>query len=200
MGANKIKKRIVMRIRKDSPFYGITAEEMEDMFQEAENGRTHDQLAEFWEQEKGVGTDTEQVTRFLARVRHERSLRMSYDSVDAVAEFAEEAASGKARDGLIEAARQRLFEEALANGDKDLLLELYRAANEERARERELAVSQRKAAVAEARLQLQERMAQHLLNGNGQPKMLVKGVVVSAAEGAPAVEGAKLLRAAGEEH
>jgi hypothetical protein len=50
---------------------------------------------------------------------------------------------------MIEAARQKLFEEALAKGDQALLLELYKAANEERAREREVVVEQRKAAVAE---------------------------------------------------
>ena len=141
----------------------------------------------------------EHVTRFLARLRHERAVRETYESVDDVVEFAEEASSGKVRDGLIEAARQKLFEEALANGDKELLLELYRAANEERARERELAVEHRKAAVAEARLQLQQRMAQHVLEGRGEAKKLVKGTVVS--EEVPVVEGerAKLLEARGSQ-
>jgi hypothetical protein len=186
-----------MRIRKDSPFYGITEEEKEEMLQEADRGLAHDRIAEDWVHRKGIEVYTDQVTRFLARLRHERAVRETYASVDDLAEFAEEASSGKARDGLIEAARQKLFEEALANGDKELLLKLYRAANEERARERELAVEQRKAAVAEARLQLQERMAQHVIEGRGERKRLVKGkveseLVVPAAE----AEGVKLLEGA----
>jgi hypothetical protein len=183
-----------MRIRKDSPFYGITEQEKAEMYEDAEVGVAHHLIAQDWEDLRGVETSPEQVTRFLARLRHERAVRETYASVDDVAEFAEEALSGKARDGLIEAARQKLFEEALANGDKKLLLELYRAANEERAREREVAVQQRKAAVAEGRLQLQQRMAQHVMEGNGQVKRLVKGTVVSEPVAA-AENGVKLLEA-----
>ena len=97
--------------------------------------------------------------------------------------LASRATDGKSRDGVIEAARAKLFEDAMMKGNHELLLELYRAANEERAREREVAVAQRKAAVAEenakigwrrleldrarAAMKLLPRLRAILVEGNG---------------------------------
>ena len=138
-----------MRIRKDSPFHGITDLQKEQMLDSFEKGESYDDIAESWEQRSKIETTGEQVRRFLQRVRYERAVRETDDSMEELGVFAERATDGKARDGLIEAARQKLFEEALAKGDQTLLLELYRAANDERAREREMEVARRKAAVAE---------------------------------------------------
>lgn len=148
MRGNNIE-RLIMRIRKDSPFHGITELQKEQMLDAFDKKETYDEIAEGWEQKTGIETTGEQVRRFLQRVRYERAIREVDDSPEDLTGFAERARDGKARDGLIEASRQKLFEEALAKGNNELLLELYRAANEERAREREVAVEQRKAAVAE---------------------------------------------------
>jgi hypothetical protein len=137
-----------MRIRENSPFYGITEEQKELLLEEADE-LSQMRVAELWEMRSGKRTTEGQVKRFLQRLRYERAIRDTDDSQEDWTAFSERARDGKARDGLIEAARQKLFEEALANGDRALLLELYKAANEERAREREVAVAQRKAAVAE---------------------------------------------------
>src|ERR1051325_4069119 len=131
-----------MRIREESPFYGIT-EEQKELFLDEANQLGYMRIAELWEMRSGKKTTEGQVKRFLRR------LRETDDSQEDLAAFAQRATDGKARDGMIEAARQKLFEEALAKGDQALLLELYKAANEERAREREVVVEQRKAAVAE---------------------------------------------------
>jgi hypothetical protein len=138
-----------MRIREDSPFHGITEAEKAGMLVAAEYDDSHDDIAETWENKTGRETTGGQVKRFLRRLRYERAIRDTDNSTDDMAEFANLAADGKTRDGLIEVSRRALFEEALAEGNKELLLELYKAVNEERARERELAVAQRKAAVAE---------------------------------------------------
>ena len=137
-----------MRIREESPFYGIT-EEQKELFLDEANQLGYMRIAELWEMRSGKKTTEGQVKRFLRRLRYERALRETDDSQEDLAAFAQRATDGKARDGMIEAARQKLFEEALAKGDQALLLELYKAANEERAREREVVVEQRKAAVAE---------------------------------------------------
>lgn len=150
---SKLKKEIDMRIREDSPFYGISEEQKEQFMAEAEQ-LTHMRIAELWEMRSGKPTTEGQVKRFLQRLRYERAVRETDDSSEDWATFAKRAKDGKARDGLIEAARQKLFEEALANGDNTLLLELYKSANEERAREREVLVSQRKARAAEERLRI----------------------------------------------
>ena len=138
-----------MRIREDSPFHRITELEKEQMLDSAEMGESHDDIAEEWEQKTGIETTGVQVKRFLRRLRYERAIRETDSGEEELAPFAENASSGKVRDGLIEASRRTLFEQALADGNKELLLELYRAVNEERARERELEVEKRKAAVAE---------------------------------------------------
>jgi hypothetical protein len=142
-----------MRIREDSPFYGIT-EEQKEMFMDEAAQLSYVRIAEMWEMRSGKVTNDAQVKRFLKRLRYERALRETDDSQEDLAAFAQRATDGKARDGLIEAARQKLFEEALAKGDQALLLELYKSANEERAREREVAVEQRKAAVAEEKAKI----------------------------------------------
>ena len=138
-----------MRIRKDSPFHGITEDHKEHMLDLLQKGERYDDVAEMWENKTGKETTGEQVRRFVERVRYERAVRETDDSMEELAAFAERATDGKARDGLIEAARQKLFEDALASGNRELLLELYRSANEERGREREVEVARRRAAVAE---------------------------------------------------
>src|SRR4051812_35430758 len=99
-----------MRIREDSPFYGITEEQKEQFMDEAEE-LTHERIAELWEMRSGKATTAGQVKRFLQRLRYERVIRETDDSQDDLAAFAQRARDGKARDGLIEAARQKLFEE-----------------------------------------------------------------------------------------
>ena len=137
-----------MRIREDSPFFGIT-EEQKELFLEEADELSYLRVAELWEMRSGRKTSEGQVKRFLQRLRYERAVRETDDSNEDLSAFAKKATDGKARDGLIEAARQKLFEEALASGNHAMLLELYRAANEERAREREVAVAQRKARAVE---------------------------------------------------
>lgn len=168
-----------MRIREDSPFYGITEEQKEMFLDEAEQ-LSHMRIAELWEMRSGKTTSEGQVKRFLQRLRYERAIRDTDDSPEDLGAFAGRAKDGKARDGLIEAARQKLFEQALANGNSEMLLELYRAANDERAREREVAVAQKKAAVAEenARIALLRLDARGL---GGERRVLKADVTSSAA-------------------
>src|SRR5262245_20059242 len=117
-----------MRIRSDSPFFGITEQQKEGLLGELDKGFHLDKIAEWWEGQSGIQTTPNQVQRFVTRLRYEQVLRSTDDSVEELGVFAERGVDGKARDGLIEAARQRLLEEALSNGDNALLLELYRAA------------------------------------------------------------------------
>ena len=158
-----------MRIRKDSPFHAITELQKEQMLDDVDKGETYDDIAQAWEDQTGIETTGEQVRRFVQRVRYERAVRETDNSMEELGEFAERAMDGKARDGLIEAARQKLFEDALAAGNQELLLELYRAANEERAREREVEVARRRAAVAEENAKI--GWARALGTANGQPKL-----------------------------
>jgi hypothetical protein len=151
-GSGEKKGLMYMKIRKDSPFFGMTEEDMDLLLEEAENN-TADRVADWWVVQSGKEVATEQMRRFLVRLRRHRMLFAGTEEEEGSGEelekFAGRAADGKMRDGLIEAARQRLFEEALEKGDSAALLELYKAANEERAREREVEVERRKAAVAE---------------------------------------------------
>jgi hypothetical protein len=199
-----------MRIREDSPFHGIRELEKEQMLDAAEKGETHDDIAEDWEQKTGTETTGGQVKRFLRRLRYERAIRETDDSHDELGAFAQQATDGKARDGLIEASRRALFEEALAEGNKELLLELYKAANEERARERELEISKRKAAAAEEnaktgrrRLELEQAKSalrllpvvqQLLTEGNGTAEERLARIREVFMAG-----GAKLLAKGGDE-
>jgi hypothetical protein len=180
-----------MRIRKDSPFHGITEDFKEYILTMVANGDSYDDVAEMWENKTGKETFGEQVRRFVERVRYERAVRETDDSMEDLTAFAERATDGKARDGLIEAARQKLFEDALAAGDRTLLLELYRAANEERAREREVEVQRRKAAVAEENARI--GWVRALGEVNGKRKFLAAEVTASKAVNASAEGGEQSL-------
>jgi hypothetical protein len=185
----KLRKERLMKIRKDSPFFGIKDHERKLLVIMASCGKTHHEIASKWNELSGKMTGPDQVHRFLARCAYEEELKGMEGQSEELAVFGERAADGKARDGIIEAGRQRLFERALASGNDELLLELYREANEERGRERELAVSQRKAAVAEEnarigreRLALKRSVAERMLDQQGPRKKLVQAEVVSSTE------------------
>jgi hypothetical protein len=142
-----------MIIRKDSVFHGITEEDMERFLtwmEEPDRGKNalppEDEVAEFWEEKTKRETTGAQVKRFVARLKLDRMLKEGAEELEGLADRAK---SGKSRDGLIEAARQKLLEEAMEKDDSKLLLELYRSSHEERAREREVEVARRKAAAAE---------------------------------------------------
>jgi hypothetical protein len=126
-----------MKLKKESPFFGITETQIDLLIETAENHGV-DRAADEWELNANKEVTTEQMRRFLRKAKRERLLFGRPDDEEEgggsgeLAKFAERAADGKARDGLIEAARERLFEEALEKGDSAALLELYRAANEER--------------------------------------------------------------------
>jgi hypothetical protein len=149
-----------MKLKKESPFFGIKESDI-DLLIEIADGEGVDRAADEWESSSKKEVTTEQMRRFLRKAKRERLLfghpaDEEEEDGQGLEKFAGRAADGKARDGLIEAARQRLFEEALEKGDSAALLELYKAANEERAREREVEVErqrveveQRKAAVAQ---------------------------------------------------
>jgi hypothetical protein len=142
-----------MKIRSDSPFFGIGEEEIKALLMESEF-RTWENLAEVWENDRGREVTTPQMKRFVRRLRLERDLREMEDNEGMAGRLAGRAKDGKERDGVIEATRQKLFEEALENGDQKLLLELYRSANEERARAQHAEVEQRRAAVAEEKAKI----------------------------------------------
>jgi hypothetical protein len=167
-----------MKIRKDSPFYGIKEDDIQVLMLIAEH-QTLIHVAQEWRKISGKDADPDQIQRFLARVRRERALAAVEDSADEFDAIAERGKSGKLRDGVIEAARQRLFEEALEKKDSAALLELYRAANEERARERELEVEKRKAAVAEENSKIGWRRLE-LLAGRPANQKMLKAAVIEA--------------------
>jgi hypothetical protein len=143
-----------MKCRKDSPFYGMTEEQIDRLLELQANGELLCDIAEWWVYVSKNEINMEQVRRFLSRVKRERMLQDAIDSGDEMKEWAAGAGDGKRRDGLIEAARQQLFEAALEKGDSAVLLELYRSAHEERAREREVEVERRKAAATEERVKI----------------------------------------------
>ncbi len=142
-----------MNIRSDSPFFGIGEQELGDLLMEAEF-RTVEELAEVWTRAYNRDVNETQMKRFLRRARMEREMREMEDDAGMADRLSARLKDGKARDGVIEVARQKLLEEAVEKGDQKLMLELYRATNEERARAQEVEVKQRCAAVAEEKARI----------------------------------------------
>jgi hypothetical protein len=82
-------------------------------------------------------------------LKEEALLEEAEEGSDVLATFAARAQNATARDGAIEAVRQKLFAEALETNDRPALLEMFKSLNEEKQQERLASVEERKVKVAE---------------------------------------------------
>src|SRR5436190_19485995 len=98
---NGRKERIVMKIRKDSPFYGITEKEIDFLLEDIDDGKCVMDLADEWERDHpGVEVTTAAMKHFLSRIKRQRMLESAAEEREAMAEFAGDS-DGKVRDGVI---------------------------------------------------------------------------------------------------
>jgi hypothetical protein len=143
-----------MKLRSDSPFKNLSQEKKEYILEFHGSMDLADLAEELLHETPPVECSVPALKRFIRRLKEEGLLEEAEEGADVMEKFAERAKDSKAMDGTIEATRQRLFEQALETDDKETLMEMFKAMNEEKVRARMVAVEERKARVAEENAKL----------------------------------------------
>ena len=143
-----------MKLRSDSPFKNLSQQKKEYILEFYGSMELADLAEELLLETPPVVCSVPALKRFIRRLKEEALLEEAEEGADVVEKFAERAKDSKTMDGTIEATRQRLFEQALETDDKETLMEMFKAMNEEKTQARMAAVEERKARVAEENAKL----------------------------------------------
>jgi hypothetical protein len=109
--------------------------------------------------------------RFVRRLREENLREEVEDSDEAMKNFAKAGKSGRARDGVMEAMRRKLYADALEAKDSGMAMMVFRMMKEEQKEDRSLALEERRMAVEEENAK-QEWRRQELEDARSALKLL----------------------------
>jgi hypothetical protein len=133
-----------MKLRSDSPFAKLTRTQMENMA-ELSKTMTAEQMMKVLEgAPEKIHCTLPALRRFLQRLREEEFLKDVVEAKETVESLAKHAEDGKVRDATLATMRQRMFENAFETNNRELIMEMFRELNEEKAREREAALEERR--------------------------------------------------------
>lgn len=176
-----------MKIRSDSPFAKLTKEQLENLA-ELSKTMTAEQMMKVLEgAPEPIHCTLPAVRRFLQRLRTEELLKDGEDARESVEEFARRGEDMKVREATLAAARERMFTATVDTNFREALLETFNALNAEKVREKELALEERKVAVAEENARLGWRKLE-CENARSGLKLLPRIREILADQSAPAEE------------
>src|SRR5687767_11612618 len=131
------KERIIMQLRTDSPFKNITREQT-DYILEAYGIVGLDKVLERLRGMKPpIICSPAALRRFARRLKEEALLEDAEDASETMEKFAAKAKNEKIREGTLEAARQRLYGNAIDTNDLETLREFFKLMTEEKKRSEE---------------------------------------------------------------
>src|ERR1051325_2828376 len=142
MRANKRKN--VMKIRSDSAFAKLTAEQLENLAELSKTMTAEEMMKVLEGAPQKIHCTLPALRRFLQRLREEEFLKDAVEAKETVEALAKHGDDGKVRDATLATMRQRMFENAFDTNNRELIMEMFRELNEEKAREREAALEERK--------------------------------------------------------
>ena len=188
-----------MKIRSDSPFAKLTQAQLENLA-ELSKTMTAEQMMEVLKRApEPIDCTLPALRRFMQRLRTEELLKDGEEARESVEEFARRGEDSKVREATLAAARERMFTAAVDTNFREALLETFNALNAEKTREKELALEERKVAVAEENARLGWRKLE-CENARSGLKLLPKVREILADPGAPAEERiARALECLGRE-
>src|SRR5687768_9915802 len=129
-----------MKIRSDSPFAVLTEEEQACVLICAENVP----MEKLWEHvEKihpGLTYSPQALKRFVRRLREENLREEVEESDEAMESFAKAGKAGRARDGVLEAMRRKMYAQALEAKDSTMAMAVFNMMKEEQKEDRKLAL------------------------------------------------------------
>jgi hypothetical protein len=138
-----------MKMRSDSPFAVLTEEERMLILEASENS-TMEQLVEHVEMiRRDLNFSIPALRRFVRRLKEEALREDVEDSDESMEQFAKAGRSGRARDGVVEAMRRKLYAGALDANDTAKAMEVFKVMKQEQKEDRTLALEERRMALDE---------------------------------------------------
>jgi hypothetical protein len=149
-----------MNVRIDSPFAKLTEAQCENLLDASETMAV-DELVEQFKGAYKVKCSVPAMRRFLRRLREKELIKEGKEAEGNVAALAKAGEDPKVREATLTTARQRMFETMLETNNREALLEMFTALNEEKAKEREWELEERKVRVAEENAKLGWKKLEH---------------------------------------
>src|SRR5204863_3728617 len=122
-----------MKIRSDSAFARLTAAQMENLAEVSKSMAAEDVWHELKTAPQPIVCTLPALRRFLQRLREEEFLKDAAEAKETVDALAKHGEDGKVRDATLATMRQRMFENAFETNNRELLMEMFRELNEEKA-------------------------------------------------------------------
>lgn len=145
-----------MKFRSDSPFAGLSAQQLAKILEYSELMELEELLDELEKWEPPVSCSEPALRRLLGRLRTENFLHEAEESDEVLGKFAERAKDGRAREGALEAARQKLYEMAMDSEDLTMVSKIFRELREEHEKDRALKVTEENAKLGWRKLEWQK--------------------------------------------
>ena len=162
-----------MKMRNDSPFAVLTEVECGMVLDSAEV-LTMDQLAENMEKiHPGLEFSIPALRRFVRRLREEQLREEVEDSEEAMESFAKAGKSGRARDGVLEAMRRRMYAQGLEAKEPTMAMAVFNVVRQEQKEDRAMALEERRMALEEENAK-QEWKRQELEDARSALRLLPK--------------------------
>jgi len=139
-----------MKMRSDSPFAALTEEEQMLVLDIAESCTIEELGDEMQHIRPGLDFSISALRRFVHRLREELMREEVEESGEAMEALAKAGRSDRARDGVLEAMRRKMFTEALAAKSSMPAMSVFRMMKEEKKEDRALAIEERRMALEEA--------------------------------------------------
>jgi hypothetical protein len=160
-----------MKMRNDSPFAGLTQDEQMAILDVAEIGSMEMVVEHVERQHPTLNFSVPALKRFVGRLREE-NLREEVEEADEAMEgFAKAGRSGRARDGVLEAMRRRMYAQALEAKDPTMAMAVFNMMKQELKEDRTLALEERRMALEEENAK-QEWKRQELEDARSALKLL----------------------------
>ena len=172
-----------MKMRNDSPFAALTETERMIILESAETSTMEQLVEEIEFIRPGLEFSIPALRRFVRRLREEALREEVAESDEAMEEFAKAGRTGRARDGVLEAMRRKLFAEALEAKDTAKAMEVFKMMKQEQKEDRAMALAERRMLLEEENAK-QEWRRQELEDARSALKLLPKVTeVLMASEG-----------------
>jgi hypothetical protein len=138
-----------MKIRNDSPFKDITREQIDYILEVYGVIKLETVLERLRNAKPPIVCSPDALRRFARRLKEEALLEDAEEASETMEKLAAKAKNEKVREGTLEAARHRLYENALETNELAALQKFFQMMAEEKKQEQLLAIEERKAKAAE---------------------------------------------------
>jgi hypothetical protein len=162
-----------MKMRSDSPFAVLTEEEQMIILEASESCTMDSLVHEVERMMPTVSFSIPALRRFVRRLKEEALREDVEDSDESMEQFAKAGRGGRARDGVVEAMRRKLYAGALDANDTAKAMEVFKVMKQEQKEDRTLALEERRMALEEENAK-QEWKRQELEDARSALRLLPK--------------------------